>query len=68
MRTFRWFFQTMLKYPSKINKVSFSAMQVTREMQGVEICGFAIYQVNRVGDNPLKYYKFMNDYNSGSNI
>merc|ERR1712154_256392 len=54
---FRGFNETVVKFPSLLNKVSFSAKQVSKEMQGVELNGFIIWVINRDGNSPLKAYK-----------
>lgn len=47
----------IVKFPSKIHKVPFSAQQVTTEMQGIEVSGTIIWSIFRDGDGPLKAYK-----------
>jgi len=49
--------------PTKVNKVQFSAEQVTQEMSGVEVSAMICWTINRVGDGPLKAYT-----NLGSDI
>ena len=39
--------------------IHFEAQQVTKEMQGIEISGFAVWSVHREGDGPFKYYKYV---------
>lgn len=46
-----------VKFPSLLNKVNFSAQQVTLEMQGVEVTGMIVWTVNRVGEGPFVCYK-----------
>lgn len=45
-------------------------MQVTKEMQGIEIKGFAIYGIDRELDNegPFLYYKYMTGNNAQENV
>lgn len=50
---------TIVKFPSRVEKVYFSANNVTKEMQGVIITGFAFWSVHRESDGPLKCYKYM---------
>ena len=38
---------TIVRFPSKMEKVYFSASNVTKEMQGINITGFAFWCVNR---------------------
>lgn len=47
----------VVKFPSKINKVSFSAQQVTNEMQGVEVSGIIVWAIYRDADGPARAYK-----------
>lgn len=47
----------IVKFPSKIHKVPFTAQQVTTEMQGIEVSGIIIWTIFREGDGPLKAYK-----------
>ena len=49
----------VVKFPSKINKVRFSAQQVTQEMQGIEVSGIIIWSIYREKDGPLKAYKYL---------
>lgn len=49
------------KFPSKLNKVSFSAEQVTKEMQGVGVKGVIIWSIYREGDGPFKAYRSMGE-------
>lgn len=62
--------QTAVKFPSSIQRIEFSASNVTKEMQGVDISGFAIWGVNREGDGPFKCYKYTCNYqgNANSNV
>ena len=48
-----------VKFPSKIHKVNFSAMQVTTEMQGLQISGAIIWSIYREGDGPLRAYRYL---------
>eukprot|EP01084_Bolivina_argentea_P064113 116957_1 len=54
---FRGIGETVVRFPSLLNKVTFSAQQVSKEMQGVELNGFLIWVINRDGTGPLKAYK-----------
>lgn len=44
-------------FPSKVNKVSFSCQQITKEMQGLEVSAMIVWQIFREGDGPMKAYK-----------
>ena len=55
-RGFRFFCTPLIQYviiPGKVNNITFSADQISRENQGVEVSGFAIW---KVGD-PKKIYQ-----------
>lgn len=47
----------VVKFPSKINKVKFSAQQVTKEMQGLEVSGMILWSIFREKDGPFRAYK-----------
>lgn len=51
--------ETSVSFPSVLTKVSFEAMQTTKEMQGVRVIGFAIFNVLRTDDGPFRYYKYV---------
>lgn len=51
--------ETCVTFPSMLTKVSFEAMQTTKEMQGVKVTGFAIFSVLRTEDGPFRYYKYV---------
>jgi len=57
MRHFALPGEQVVTFPSSLQKVPFKAQQVTREMQGVEVQGFAIWGVYRLGDGPFKAYR-----------
>ena len=44
-------------FPSLLNKVNFSAQQVTLEMQGVEVTGMIVWTINRQEGGPFTCYK-----------
>lgn len=51
----------VVRFPSKIHKVSFSAMQVTTEMQGIEVSGSITWTIYREGDGPLRAYRYLGE-------
>merc|ERR1712166_1640428 len=51
--------ETCVTFPSMLTKVSFEAMQTTKEMQGVKETGFAIFSVLRTEDGPFRYHKYV---------
>mmetsp|Transcript_35217 Transcript_35217/g.61499 ORF Transcript_35217/g.61499 Transcript_35217/m.61499 type:complete len:415 (-) Transcript_35217:291-1535(-) len=67
---FRGIRDSIVRFPSAINKVSFRVEQVTSEMQGVVVTGFALWTVHREGDGPWKAYKnlVMRDLDRDGNL
>lgn len=59
LKTWVWPLETYVTFPSVLTKVSFEAMQTTKEMQGVKVSGFAIFSVLRTEDGPFRYYKYI---------
>lgn len=57
LRIFRKLGQVVVRFPSLLNKVTFSAQQVTQEFSGVEVSGFIIWVINREDEGPFKAYK-----------
>lgn len=51
--------ETVVKFPSAIQRVEFSARNVTKEMQGVQIEGIAFWSVYRYENGPFNCYKYM---------
>ena len=68
LKTFVLPTQTTVTFPSAINRVPFSAQNVTKEMQGLEVTGFAIWSVNREGDGPFKCYKYTQGGEANLNV
>ena len=64
------FTESVTKFPSRLETIHFEAQQVTKEFQGIEISGFAVWSVNREGDGPFKYYKYVgiNSEEANANI
>ena len=58
LRAFKKIGQTIVRFPSSLQRVSFKAQQVTKEMQGIEVTGFVIWVINREEDGPFKAYKY----------
>merc|ERR1712093_275980 len=59
LKAWVWPLETCVTFPSVLTKVSFEAMQTTKEMQGVKVSGFAVFSVLRTGDGPFRYYKYI---------
>ena len=53
------YFDSCVKFPSKIHKVHFNAQQVTQEMQGIEVSGVILWSINPKDDLPLKAVKYL---------
>jgi hypothetical protein len=53
------YFDSCVKFPSKIHKVHFNAQQVTKEMQGVEVSGVILWSVNPKEQLPLKAVMYL---------
>lgn len=54
---FRQFMQNVQKFPSKMQNINFRCDQVTREVQGVGVQGFATWSIFRDDDGPYRAYK-----------
>ena len=57
LQTMRGWGDSVAIFPSKVNKVSFSTNQVTKQMSGLEVSAMICWSVNREGDGPMKAYK-----------
>lgn len=68
LKCFVWPTQTVVKFPSNIERIKFSARNVTKEMQGLEVEGFAIWSVNREEDGPFKCYKYTQGGDANENV
>jgi flotillin len=49
------------RFPSKVNKVTFSTEQVTKEMQGVKVSGMLVWSIRRDAEGPMMAYKNLGD-------
>lgn len=68
MKTLIGISDTVVKFPSRVEKVTFSANNVTQEMQGVSITGFAFWSVFREEDGPFRCFKYMQGNDANSNV
>lgn len=68
LKTFVGISDTVVRFPSKVEKVEFRANNVTKEMQGVIITGFAFWSVFRDEDGPFRCYKYMEGGDANSNV
>lgn len=57
LRHFRTLMQTCVRFPSSMQDVTFEAEQVTKEVQGVRIKGFATWTIFRNEDGPYRAYR-----------
>jgi len=74
---FRGIFDRIVRFPSAISKVNFRVEQVSKEMQGVVVSGFALWSIYKDAEGPWKAYKnllladkdedgYVDDKNSGN--
>lgn len=68
MKTFLGITDSYVKFPSKVEQVEFRANNVTKEMQGVVITGFAFWSVYRDDDGPFRCYKYMEGGDANRNV
>jgi hypothetical protein len=54
---FRQIGQSVVRMPARLQRVAFSAQQVTHDMAGVEVRGFALWTVDGAGDGPFRAYR-----------
>ena len=59
LKVFLGLTDSYVKFPSKVEQVEFTANNVTKEMQGVEIQGFAFWSVFRDEEGPFRCYKYI---------
>lgn len=57
LQHFRTLMQTVVRFPSTMQNVVFEAEQVTKEIQGVRVKGFATWTVYREEDGPYRAYR-----------
>jgi hypothetical protein len=58
---------TVAKFPSGVRECQFNAMQVTEEMQGLNVSATLAWTVWRDGDGPFRCYKTMGKNVASSN-
>lgn len=68
LKAFVGFTDSFVKFPSKVERVEFTANNVTQEMQGVVITGFAFWSVFRDEDGPFRCYKYMEGGDANRNV
>lgn len=68
LKTFIGLTDTYVKFPSKVERVEFTANNVTKEMQGVIITGFAFWTVYREEDGPFRCYRYMEGGDANANV
>ena len=57
LHTWKGPFDSVAKFPSKVNKVTFGAETITKEMQGVKVEGMLVWTIYRNDDGPFRAYK-----------
>lgn len=68
LKTFVMPNESVVKFPSVMQRVTFKAMNVTKEMQGVSIEGEAFWQVDPKEDGPFRCYKYMEGGSANNNV
>jgi regulator of protease activity HflC (stomatin/prohibitin superfamily) len=68
LKVFLGLTDSFVKFPSRVERVEFTAKNVTNEMQGVAITGFAFWSVFREEDGPFRCYKYMEGGNANRNV
>lgn len=68
LKAFLGLTDSFVKFPSKVERVTFTANNVTKEMQGVIITGFVFWSVFREGDGPFRCYKYMEGGDANRNV
>ena len=68
LKTYVSITDSFVKFPSKVEQVEFQANNVTKEMQGVVITGFAFWSVYRDEDGPFRCYKYMQGGDANANV
>ena len=61
-------YDTVVRFPSRVERISFDANNVTKEMQGVIITGFAFWSVYRDEDGPFRCYKYMEGGDANASV
>jgi len=57
MHGYKMYYDQVATFPSRLNKVDFTAEQVCKEMQGIRVRGSLVWTINRNEDGPMKAYK-----------
>ena len=68
LKTFVTPYDTVVRFPSRVERISFDANNVTQEMQGVIITGFAFWSVYRDEDGPFRCYKYMQGGDANASV
>ena len=68
LKTWANFLDTIVTFPSKVERVYFEANNVTVEMQGIVIEGFAFWSVYRDEDGPFRCYKYLQGCNPNESV
>lgn len=61
MSTFRGPFDQVVRFPSKVNKVTFESEKVTKENQGIKVRGMLVWSINREENGPFTAYKSLGE-------
>lgn len=68
LKVFKTPLDTIVTFPSKVERVYFSANNVTVEMQGIIIEGFAFWSVFRDDDGPFRCYKYLQGCDANDSV
>lgn len=61
MSTFVGPYDQVAMFPAKVNKVTFTAKQITSEMQGLEVSVMIVWTIYRQDDGPMRAYRVLGD-------
>lgn len=54
-------FDVVATFPAKVNKVNFTTLQTTKEMQGLKVSAMIVWTIFREGDGPTRAYRCLGE-------
>ena len=48
-------------FPSKVNKISMSCQQISKERQGLEVSALIVWKIDHEEDGPMRAFKFLGE-------
>lgn len=63
---YKSYWDSVAIFPARLNRVKFTASQVTKEMQGLDVSMLVVWTVLRTGDGPFKAYTNLNFNNDAA--